>query len=225
MTGTLAFVALLLSVAGAPSDRAVNAHSFLALGDSYTIGESVQRRDSWPEQLAAKLRSDGIAIEPPEIVARTGWTTDELSEAMDRAALRGPYALVTLLIGVNDQYRGRDAVTFRPRFVRLLERGIALAGGDARHVVVISIPDYGVTPFATGRDPASIAAAIDSFNAVCREEAERHHARFADVTPISRRAAADGTLVADDGLHPSALMYREWLAVIAPEAGAALRTR
>src|SRR5438067_10686581 len=184
----------------------------LALGDSYTIGESVAEADRWPNQLARAL---GIA--QPEIIAKTGWTTDELSSAIDKADPHGPYALVTLLIGVNNQYRGRDAEQYRREFVALLGRAIGFAGGNASHVIVISIPDWGVTPFAANRDRAKIGAEIDHFNAINREETLRAKARYVDITPVSRRAATDPTLVAGDGLHPSGTMYAQWVKLIRPE--------
>jgi lysophospholipase L1-like esterase len=197
----------------------------LALGDSYTIGESVAVADRWPNQLARALRVKGIGVVDPEIIAKTGWTTDELSSAIDAAKPRGPYALVTLLIGVNNQYRGRDAEQYRREFAMLLQRAIAFAGGDAKRVVVVSIPDWGVTPFAASRDRAKMAAEIDLFNAIAAEGAQRAGARYADVTPVSRRAATDATLVAPDGLHPSAAMYAQWVTVISPQAEAALLGR
>ena len=196
---------------------------FLALGDSYTIGESVAVEDRWPNQLARALRARGSSIADPEIIARTGWTTDELSAAIDQAQPHGPYALVTLLIGVNNQYRGRDAEQFRGELRALLGRSIAFAGGDAHRVVVVSIPDWGVTPFAAGRDRAKIAAEIDRYNAINREEALRAGAHFADITPISREAAKDASLVAADGLHPSGPMYTRWLPAILAEADGASR--
>jgi lysophospholipase L1-like esterase len=195
---------------------------FLALGDSYTIGESVPVDERWPVQLVRELRAKGSHVGDAEIIAKTGWTTDELNAAIDAANPQGPYALVTLLIGVNNQYRGRDAEQYRREFVALLQRAIGFAGGDAKHVVVVSIPDWGVMPFAEGRDRAKIGAEIDRFNAINREEAARAGARYADVTPSSRRATTDKSLVAGDGLHPSGAMYREWVGVILPEAAAAL---
>ena len=146
---------------------------FLALGDSYTIGEAVGERERWPEQLAARLRERGLAVDPVEIVARTGWTTEELGSAVDATRLGERYDLVTLLVGVNDQYRGQVIEAYRARFRRLLAGAIARAGGDPKRVVVVSIPDWGVTPFATGRDRAAIGAAIDAFNRVNRAEARR----------------------------------------------------
>jgi len=196
---------------------------FLALGDSYTIGESVAVTDRWPVQLALQLRKNGIDLADPQIIAKTGWTTDELSSAIDAAKPNGPYALVTLLIGVNNQYRGRDAEQYRKEFAALLNRAIAFAGGDPKRVVVVSIPDWGVTPYAAGRDRRQIAAEIDHFNAINAAETKRAGARYADVTPVSRHAATDPTLVAPDGLHPSAAMYAQWVAVIAPRAEEALK--
>ena len=191
---------------------------YLALGDSYTIGESVTGEERWPVQLARAL-----AIGEPQIIARTGWTTDELNAAIDEANPRGPFDLVTLLIGVNNQYRGRDAAEYREQFKGLLGRAIGFAGGEAKRVIVVSIPDWGVTPFAKDRDRPKIATEIDRFNNINREEAAKAGARYVDITPGSRRAATDPTLTASDGLHPSAAMYREWVAVIKPEALAALR--
>jgi lysophospholipase L1-like esterase len=194
----------------------------LALGDSYTIGESVTVVDRWPNQLMRSLESKGIYVASPEIIAKTGWTTDELSSAIDAAKPKGPYSLVTLLIGVNNQYRGRDPEQYRKEFAALLQRAIGFAGGDAKRVVVVSIPDWGVTPFAEGRDRAKIAAEIDHFNAINAEETKRAGAKYADITPVSRK---NPTLVAPDGLHPSAAMYAQWVTIISPQAEAALRGR
>lgn len=198
---------------------------FLALGDSYTIGESVDPAERWPVQLADRLRAEGLAVAEPEIIARTGWTTDELSVAIDAADPQGPYDLVSLLIGVNNQYRGRPVDEYRDQFAALLERAVGLAGGRPGRVLVLSIPDWGVMPYigATGRDPAAVAAEIDRFNAVNQAAAEVRGARYVDVTPLSRRAAQDGALVASDFLHPSGVMYAEWAQLALAEACAALR--
>ena len=186
---------------------------YLALGDSYTIGESVAEDERWPNQLAR-----AIGLDKPLIIAKTGWTTDELSAAIDKADPRGPYDLVTLLIGVNNQYRGRDAEQYRREFAALLARAIGFAGGNPSRVVVVSIPDWGVTPFAANRDRAKIGSEIDHFNAINREETLKAKARYVDITPVSRRAATDPSLVAGDGLHPSGKMYAEWVKLITPEA-------
>lgn len=191
---------------------------FLALGDSYTIGEGVAPDERWPSRLAAALRASGTSVAEPEIVATTGWTTDELSSGIDTAGPQGPFALVTLLIGVNDQYRGRDPATYRDGFRHLLARAVDFAGGQANRVLILSIPDWSVTPFAEGRDRAAIAAEIDAFNAINREEAARAGARYVDVTPSSRRAASDISLLAPDALHPSGAMYAEWTRLVLPVA-------
>ncbi len=197
---------------------------YLALGDSYTIGESVGEADRWPVRLVALLRERGVAVGDAEIVARTGWTVRELSQGIDAAAPRGPYGLVTLLIGVNDQYRGGDPGAYRTDFVAMLRRAVSFAGGRPDHVVVLSIPDWSVTPFAegSGRDRSKIAVEIDRFNQINREETAKAGARYVDVTPISRRAATDRSLVAEDGLHPASAMYVEWARLALPAAAAAL---
>ena len=195
---------------------------YLALGDSYTCGESVDPADRWPMQLARKLREQQLAIADPEIIATTGWTTDELSAGIDRDNPRGPYALVSLLIGVNNQFRGRSIDEYREQFAALLRRSIALADGKSSHVVVLSIPDWGVTPFAQGRDRTQIGRDIDAFDSVCREESAKQNVSFVDITPMSKHAADDRSLVADDGLHPSAKMYAMWCEAALPAAKAAL---
>jgi lysophospholipase L1-like esterase len=194
----------------------------LALGDSYTIGEGVAIDDRWPMQLAAMLRARGLSVATPTIVARTGWTTDELSAGIDDARLKGTFDLVTLLIGVNNQYRGRSADEYRVQFRALLARAVGFAGGRASHVIVVSIPDWGATPFADGRDGARIALDIDAFNAVNRDESVRVGAPYVDVTPISRRAASEHDLIGGDGLHPSPRMYAAWVRVILPIVLAAI---
>ena len=211
--------ALLLSSCGgmnAPVSAPAGGTRYLALGDSYTIGESVAPAERFPHQLAREL-----GIGEPLIIAKTGWTTDELNAAIDAADPEGPYRLVTLLIGVNNQYRGRSAEEYRTQFVDLLNRAIGFAGGDAKKVIVVSIPDWGVTPFAEGRDRAKIATEIDRYNAINREETAKAGARYVDITPISR--GNDPALVAGDGLHPSGKQYTEWMKLILPEAREALR--
>ncbi len=208
---------------GVPSNVAsTSTPRFLALGDSYTIGESVAPESRWPVQLAARLRAEGVSVSEPVIIARTGWTTAELDAGIDSAKAQGSYELVSLLVGVNDQYRGGEAETYRGAFRSLLHRAIDFAGDRPARVVVVSIPDWGVTPFAASRDRAAIARAIDAFNTVNREEAAEAGVRYVDITAISRRASTEATLVAPDGLHPSAAMYSEWVNAVLPEARAAL---
>ena len=195
---------------------------FLALGDSYTIGESGMPSERWPVQLVGLLRESGFNVGPPAIIATTGWTTAELERGIDAAGPKGPYDLVSLLIGVNNQYRGGDVEVYRKEFTALLRRSIEFAGGEPSRVLVLSIPDWGVTPFAARRDRARVAAEIDRFNAVNREEAGRAGARYVDVTPISREAAARPDLTAPDGLHPSGKMYAEWAKAALPAAREAM---
>lgn len=194
----------------------------LALGDSYTIGEGVSVDDRWPMQLAAALRVRGSSVATPTIIARTGWTTDELSRGIDGARPTGPFDVVTLLIGVNNQYRGRSADEYGSQFHDLLARAIEFAGGRATRVIIVSIPDWGATPFAEGRDCTRIGRDIDAFNDVSREEATRVGARYVDVTAISRRAAAEHDLIGEDRLHPSAGMYAAWVRVMLPVVLAAI---
>ncbi len=198
--------------------------TFLALGDSYTIGEGVAPGECWPAQLTARLRREGIDIADPAIVATTGWATDELAAAMDAAPFAPPCELVTLLIGVNNQYRGRPIDEYRVQFRALLQRAVALAGGNAAHAIVVSIPDWGVTPFAAreGRDEASIAREIDAFNAAACVEADGAGAHWVDVTSLSRAPGARAELV-DDGLHPSGAQYARWVDAIVPAAREVLR--
>ena len=201
----------------------MNPATFLALGDSYTIGESVPESQRWPVQLAEALRAEGIDVGNVDIIARTGWRTDDLDAAITRTNPKGPYDLVTLLIGVNNQYQGRSLEQYRKEFPALLTRAVGLAGGKPERVIVLSIPDYGATPFGQSSGDASrIGGEIDKYNSIAGAAAGEAHARFVDITPGSRRAAEDKTLVAEDGLHPSGKMYADWVQLALPEARAAL---
>ncbi|MBI4535114.1 MAG: SGNH/GDSL hydrolase family protein [Ignavibacteriae bacterium] len=191
---------------------------FLALGDSYTIGESVDPSDRWPVQLVKVLRKQGVEIEDPIVIARTGWTTDELMTAIEAQRPNGRFDLVSLLIGVNNQYRGRSLEEYTNEFRSLLLRAIGFAGGRPDRVLVLSIPDWGVTPFAEGRDRNKIAGEIDEFNAKNRDEAERSGVHYVNVTTQSREAVSDVSLLAEDGLHPSARSYAAWVQLIEPIA-------
>ena len=189
---------------------------YLALGDSYTIGESVAEHERWPNQLAGLLRTNDISTEVT-LIARTGWTTDELWQGIQAREINPPYDLVSLLIGVNNQYRGLDIDEYREEFIFLLNKAIEYAGGDAKHVIVLSIPDWGVTPFAKSRDSKEIATEINLFNSVNREESEKAGVYYVDITPDSRKAVTDSALIAADGLHPSGEMYAEWAELAYPE--------
>jgi lysophospholipase L1-like esterase len=185
-------------------------HTFLALGDSYTIGESVVESERWPMQFIELMKSAGKDFETPEIVAKTGWTTDELSRAIADANPKGPYDMVSLLIGVNNQYRNYSPQLYKKEFILLLEQAISFAGNNANHVVVLSIPDWGVTPFAEGRDISKIALEIDHFNSINREIAGAYGVTYIDITQHSKSAASETNLVAEDKLHPSGSMYSYW---------------
>jgi len=185
--------------------------SFLALGDSYTIGESVDAAMRWPNQLVTALNRSGLEFEQPEIVAKTGWTTDELLTALDQASLAASYDYVSLLIGVNNQYRGRSVASFEPEFTALLERAISYSNRKANGVFVVSIPDWGVMPFAEGRDARKIALEIDTYNKSIERICKIYGVRFFDITEISRKASENPSYVASDGLHPSGEMYAAWV--------------
>lgn len=210
-----------------PHPAAIGGSRFLALGDSYTIGEGLAPAQAWPAQLARRLRAAGIALDDPSTLAQTGWTTDELAAAMDAHAFAPPYALVSLLIGVNNQYRGRDLADYAMQFAALLERAVTLAGARSGHVIVVSIPDWGVTRFAgeQARDPAQVAARIDAFNARAQAIAHARGVAFVDITAASREAGPASHLLVADGLHPSAAQYACWVDAILPVARHALTSR
>lgn len=195
---------------------------YLALGDSYTIGEGVGAAERWPAQLVTLLRQEQIDMAEPVIVAETGWRTYELLDAIERAGLEGSFELVSLLIGVNNQYRGGDLAEYRSQFRQLLQQALRFAGDRPQRVLVLSIPDWSVTPFAVDRDRPRIQAEIELFNAVNREEAERAGVQYIDIGEIARRAATDQALIADDGLHPSGAMYAAWARQALPAARSAL---
>lgn len=207
---------------GAENNQNNADYSYLALGDSYTIGESVDTDERFPVQLAEKLTKNGFLTGAPKIVAQTGWTTDELTAAIENSNLKEKYDLVTLLIGVNNQYRGRSAEEYRTQFAELLQTAIGFAG-DEKNVIVISIPDYGVTPFGQERNPEKIAEEIDLFNQINLEETQKTDVHYVDITGISRKAKNNDSLVASDGLHPSGEMYRLWVEEIFPVAKQTLK--
>ncbi|WP_031371004.1 SGNH/GDSL hydrolase family protein [Lysobacter antibioticus] len=201
--------------------------SYLALGDSYTIGEAVPEAGRWPLQMANALRERGIGLADPRIIATTGWTTDELALALDLAEPLGQWDFVSLLIGVNNQYRGRSAPQYAGEFRELLERAIRYAHGRADRVLVLSIPDWGATPFGASdqRGPATIGAELDVFNQAAREICTRHGVAFVDITPVSRARGSEAAMVAEDGLHPSAAMYTQWAELAVPVAQRLLASR
>jgi len=188
-----------------------SAVTYLALGDSYTIGESVPAAQSFPFQLTAALNKINYKATDPQIIAHTGWTSDELISAISARAISQKFDIVTLLIGVNNQYRGYDINTYRKEFVQLLNTALSYTNGNQKRVFVLSIPDWSATPYASGRDKAKITKEIDQYNAINKEESAKAGVNYTDITPISRQASADGTLVAVDGLHPSGKMYSLWV--------------
>lgn len=185
-------------------------YSYLALGDSYTIGEGVPVYENFPYQTVQLLRKAGYNLYAAEIVAKTGWTTDELQTGIATSRLLVNYDLVSLLIGVNNQYRGRSIPEYAQQFEALLQQAIGFAGKQADHVFVLSIPDWGVTPFANGRDGITIAQEIDAFNAVNKMLAEKYAVNYIDITPGTRLAAHDTSLLAADQLHYSQKEHALW---------------
>ncbi|MBX2894237.1 MAG: SGNH/GDSL hydrolase family protein [Cyclobacteriaceae bacterium] len=181
---------------------------FLALGDSYTIGESVVEPERWPNQLAEKLK-----LSKPTIIATTGWRTDQLKAAIEAAKLKHEYDLVSLLIGVNNQYQGRPIEIYEQEFEELLQMSIMLAKGKTENVLVVSIPDYGYTPFGKAKQE-KISAELNQYNAINKRIADKYGIRYFDITPISRKGLEDAELIAPDGLHPSGKMYAQWVELI-----------
>ncbi len=183
---------------------------FLALGDSYTIGESVPEDQRWPVQLANELNKRGQNIEAPRIIATTGWRTDQLKKAILEANLPNDWGMVSLLIGVNNQYQKRTAESYAPEFEELLNMAVTLAGGKKENVFVVSIPDYGFTPFGKPKQE-EITKAIDQFNEVNRSITARMGIKYVNITDLTREGLAKPEYVAGDGLHPSGAMYTLWI--------------
>ncbi|RZJ19808.1 MAG: SGNH/GDSL hydrolase family protein [Acinetobacter sp.] len=195
-----------------------NSLTYLALGDSYTIGEAVTAQESFPYQLVSQLKGQGFSFDVPKIIAKTGWTTDELQAAIKTENIAQTYDVVTLLIGVNNQYRGYSETTYRKEFKELLQTALTFAKGNKSRVFVVSIPDWGVTPFGknSGKDIKIIAQQIDAFNFINKEETLAMGISYVDITVDSRVALTDISLIAKDGLHPSGKMYGEWSAALLP---------
>ncbi len=197
--------------------------TYLALGDSYTIGESVPAVQSFPYQLSTALNKANFKAADPVIIARTGWTTDELIREINARAITQKFDVVTLLIGVNNQYRKYYIDTYRTEFAQLLNTALVYANGNKKRVFVVSIPDWGVTPFADGQDRGQIANEINAYNAINKEESEKAGVNYTDITPISRQSVTDKSLVANDGLHPSGKMYSLWTQLLVNEVAKNLK--
>ena len=194
----------------------VDSISYLALGDSYTSGEAEPQAQSFPYQLIASLRSDNYTVSKPTVIAVTGWTTDDLINAIAGSGITDKkYDFVTLLIGVNDQYQYLSKDNYKIKFAQVLNTAINFAQGDTSLVFVLSIPDWGVTPYGSGQD-ALIGPDIDQFNAINKAISIRAGVHYLDITGISREAATDLSLVAPDALHPSGKMYALWVAQLEP---------
>jgi len=198
-------------------------YSWLALGDSYTIGESVSAQERFAARSIAMLGNHELNFSEPQYIATTGWTTKDLLAAIAQQNPQGPYDVVTLLIGVNDQYQHMDTAGYRTRFTECLHHAITLAGNKNDHVFVFSIPDYSVTPFAAGSDVAQISKEIDEFNAINKAITLSDNISYIEITALSREAKYDASLVAADGLHPSGKEYSKWAELLAPEVEKALK--
>ncbi len=185
-------------------------YSYLALGDSYTIGEQFDFAENFPNQTVQLLRRSGFAFYAAEIIAKTGWTTDELSNAIEKTVTLGNYDIVSLLIGVNNQYRGRSATEFKIEFEHLLQKAIQFAGNKPDRVFVLSIPDWGVTPFAEGRDRKQIAEEIDQYNNICKTSSTAFKTHFINITASQRADGNKQEFLAPDSLHPSGKEYKKW---------------
>jgi len=199
-------------------DAAKSKYTFLSLGDSYTIGERVSEADRWSVQLAGLLRQEKVDVGNPDIIARTGWTTAELQEAIKASGNQRTYDLVSLLIGVNNQYRGQSQDQYRTEFRELLQTAIKFASGKTNRVFVLSIPDWGVSPFAAGSDKARILREIDQFNAIAQEECQKEGIAYVDITLFSRLAAGNNSQFASDGLHYSGKQMKQWAEMALPVA-------
>ena len=193
-----------------------NTSKFLALGDSYTIGQSVEINERWPVQFLKELKTSTSAIDTLQIIAQTGWRVDQLKEAMNNSDLEPPYGLVSLLIGVNNQYQGQKANSFKPEFIEILERSLKLVDNRKERLFVVSIPDWGASPYGATLNRTQISKEIDEFNSVLKEESEKRGIRYFNITTISRRALTDNSLIASDRLHPSGKMYKLWVDKIIP---------
>ena len=194
----------------------ISKQSYLALGDSYTIGDSVTEDNRWPNQLVKSLEKKSIFINSPQIIAGKGWTTSDLKMCIDNTALYFPYDWVSLLIGVNNQYQGKSIEEFRVEFEQLLSQAVLFAGSKKNRVFVVSIPDWGKMPFAKDRNRERIALEIDNFNQVIYEICARDKIQFIDITHLSRIVGSKPEFIAADGLHPSGTQYAAWVNEILP---------
>jgi lysophospholipase L1-like esterase len=210
VVAVIALLFILIFIVAMKHPLQTKEYSYLALGDSYTIGEKVSREENFPNQAITLLRKKGFDFKAPRIVAKTGWTTDELQAAIKKTKLDRHYDFVSLLVGVNNQYRKRSVTEYFPQFESLLDQALKFAGNKNSRVIVISIPDWGVTPFADGNDREKIAREIDEYNRANKAIADKYNVHYINITLENRKAAGDTALLTEDGLHPSGKEYRKW---------------
>ena len=215
LAAAIGMFVLLIFIVAMQHPEQKKAYTYLALGDSYTIGEQVKESENFPNQTVVLLREQGFAFKAPSIVAKTGWTTDELEAGIQKANLEQHYDFVTLVIGVNNQYRGRAVDDYILQFESLLKKALTYTNNDYSRLIVLSIPDWGVTPFAEGRDRKQIAEQIDAYNAAGKEVADKYKVHYIEITTGTREAVYDLELLAKDGLHPSGREYAKWSKKIA----------
>mgnify|MGYP003627202204 CR=1 FL=1 len=212
-TSLLFFLFITLYINGLSQNSSLK---YLALGDSYTIGESVDEDKRWPVQLAEALNKSGFSVADPKIIAKTGWTTDELRLAIKEQNPENDYALVSLLIGVNNQYRGYAIDQYKKEFKELLEQAISFAKSDPKNVFVVSIPNYGVTPFGMEKGEDKIRKELLIYDFIADSISSEYNIPFINITSVSEQAKTDNSYIANDQLHPSGKQYKEWVEIIEP---------
>lgn len=215
LVAVIAMLLLPIFIVAMKHPQQKKAYSYLALGDSYTIGEKVTQEENFPNQAVGMLRESGLDFASPKIVAKTGWTTDELQAGIKKAKLESHYDFVSLLVGVNNQYRQRTVADYILQFESLLDQALKFARNNNNRVIVISIPDWGITPFANGRDREKIASEIDEYNRANKEIADKYNVHYINITLGNRKAGAGKEMVTRDGLHPSGKEYYKWAAELA----------
>lgn len=213
---SLFLIFIFAACANAQTNTVQSQIRYLALGDSYTIGESVTESERWPIQLGTVLQSKGFNISETDIIATTGWTTAELMDGIKTASPHSEYGLVSLLIGVNNQYRGYDFEIYETELIELVDKAIGFAGGDTSKVFMVSIPNYGVTPFGQSRGENRIRQELLEYDAYANTIAKQYGIPFLNITPISEKAKMDPSYIAEDQLHPSGKMYSEWVELMIP---------
>jgi lysophospholipase L1-like esterase len=211
----IAILFLLIFIVAMKRPLQKKAYTYLALGDSYTIGEKVPSEENFPNQVVSILRMKGFDFATPRIVARTGWTTEELQLGINKSKLAKHYDFVSLLIGVNNQYRGREASDYIQEFEFVLKQALKFAGNNPRRLIVLSIPDWSSTPFCKGEDRQKVALQIDEYNKINKQVANKYRVHYINITPGTRQAANDTELLAEDGLHPSGKEYKKWAVDVA----------